>query len=256
MRNPNNRRAPLSALLLGATLGLGSCTLEPDEVTYDGRDATAPTVDAHPPSDGDPMTVAQDVPEDDTSNSADTASTGEASEAQPTEEPAFELATLGAGCFWCVEAVYDQLDGVLSAESGYMGGHVENPTYEQICTKKSGHVEVVQVRYDPAQITYEEILAWFWQLHDPTTFDRQGPDAGPQYRSVIFTHDEEQARIAKASMEAAQPNFPDPIVTHIRDAERFWVAEGYHQEYYVQNKGARYCRALITPKLKKLGLDY
>jgi peptide-methionine (S)-S-oxide reductase len=165
-----------------------------------------------------------------------------------------ELATLGAGCFWCVEAVYEQLPGVLGAVSGYMGGTVDNPTYEQVCGKKTGHVEVVQVEFDPRVITYAEVLDWFWRLHDPTSMDRQGADSGPQYRSVIFFHSPEQERIARESLAAAQPSFSKPIVTEIRAASTLWSAEGYHQGFYFDNPSHGYCRAVIAPKLDKLGL--
>ena len=166
-----------------------------------------------------------------------------------------EIITLGAGCFWCVEAVYQQLEGVHSASSGYMGGRLPNPTYEQVCAKNTGHVEVVQLVYNPAKIPTEDLLAWFWELHDPTTKDRQGADVGPQYRSVVFHHTEEQKKIAEASMQAAQPHFSNPIVTEIRKASTFYVAEDLHQNYYFLNKKNNgYCRAVITPKLKKLKL--
>ena len=167
-----------------------------------------------------------------------------------------ETITLGAGCFWCVEAVYHKLDGVQSAVSGYMGGHVDNPTYEQVCGKKSGHIEVVQVKYDSEKVSTEEILAWFWKLHDPTTKDRQGNDEGPQYASAIFYHSPEQQRIAQASLEAAQPDFAALIVTYVREAETFYPAEDYHQNYYELNKSRNpYCRYVIAPKMKKLNLD-
>lgn len=173
----------------------------------------------------------------------------------PREDtPRTELATLGAGCFWCVEAVYEQLPGVKGAVSGYMGGTVEDPTYEEVCSKKTGHVEVVQVEFDPAVITYGEVLDWFWRLHDPTSWDRQGADAGPQYRSVIFFHSPEQERVARESLAAAQPSFSKPIVTEVRAAAPFWVAEGYHQGYYFDNTNQGYCRMVIAPKLDKLGL--
>ena len=165
-----------------------------------------------------------------------------------------EIITLGAGCFWCVEAVYQQLEGIHSARSGYMGGWVENPTYEQICQKNTGHVEVVQVVYDPKKIPTSDVLAWFWELHDPTTKDRQGADVGPQYRSVIFYHDAEQKKVAEASMKAAQPHFKAPIVTEIRESKKFYIAEGYHQDFYFQNPSNGYCRAVIQPKLLKLKL--
>ncbi len=168
-----------------------------------------------------------------------------------------ETITLGAGCFWCVEAAYSQLDGVYSATSGYMGGTVENPTYEQICTKTTGHAEVVQVVFDPKKITAERVLAWFWDLHDPTTLNRQGNDEGPQYRSAIFYHNEAQKKLAEASKSAAQANFKDPIVTEITAAAKFYSAEKYHQNYYNENKTKNpYCRFVIEPKLKKLKLEH
>lgn len=168
-----------------------------------------------------------------------------------------QVATLGAGCFWCIEAAYDQLDGVSAAVSGYMGGEVEDPTYEQICSGSTGHAEVVQVVFDPAVISYEKILAWFWDLHDPTQLNRQGADVGTQYRSVIFHQDPEQKKIAEASKRAAAENFKDPIVTEITEATTFYPAEKYHQEYYFQNKSRNpYCRVVIEPKLKKLKLDH
>ncbi|MEY4568668.1 MAG: peptide-methionine (S)-S-oxide reductase MsrA [Verrucomicrobiota bacterium] len=168
-----------------------------------------------------------------------------------------EIATLGAGCFWCIEAAYRQFDGVYSATSGYMGGKVKNPTYEQICGGDSGHAEVVQVVFDPKKISYEKVLAWFWDLHDPTTLNRQGNDSGTQYRSAIYYHSEEQQKVAEASKSAAKANFKDPIVTEITKAEEFYPAENYHQNYYNENKSKNpYCRFVIEPKLKKLKLDH
>lgn len=166
-----------------------------------------------------------------------------------------ETITLGAGCFWCVEAVYQQLEGIYSAKSGYMGGFVPNPTYEQVCEKNTGHIEVVQVIFDPEKIPASDVLAWFWELHDPTTKDRQGNDVGPQYRSAIFYHSDAQKKVAEASRKAAQEHFEDPIVTEIRKAEEFYEAEDYHQDFYFQNKNSNgYCRAIIQPKLLKLKL--
>jgi peptide-methionine (S)-S-oxide reductase len=167
-----------------------------------------------------------------------------------------EEITLGAGCFWCVEAVYAQIDGVLHVTSGYMGGTVENPTYEQIGTKKTGHVEVVRLVYDPKKVPLTEILTWFWKLHDPTQADGQGADIGPQYLSTIFAKDAEQKKIAETSKAEAQKNFESPIATTIRDAATFWPAEEYHQKFYELNKSRNpYCRAVIVPKLEKLGLE-
>lgn len=175
---------------------------------------------------------------------------------KPTDPAKLETATLGAGCFWCVEAVYQQVDGVQSVQSGYMGGHVKNPTYEQICGKKSGHAEVVQVKFDPKKVSYEKILAWFWKLHDPTTLNRQGNDEGPQYRSAIFYHSDAQKQIATKSRDALQASgvWKRPIVTEITAASTFWKAEKYHQNYYRDNKRQNYCRFIIAPKLDKLGL--
>lgn len=168
-----------------------------------------------------------------------------------------ETATLGGGCFWCIEAAYRQFDGVYSATSGYMGGTLKNPTYDQICDGESGHAEVVQVVFDPKKITYEKILAWFWDLHDPTTLNRQGNDNGTQYRSAIFYHSDEQKKTAEASKAGAKANFKDPIVTEITKASEFYPAENYHQNYYNENKSKNpYCRFVIEPKLKKLKLEH
>ncbi len=163
--------------------------------------------------------------------------------------------TLGAGCFWCVEAVFLQLEGVYTVTSGYMGGHVKNPTYEEVCEKKTGHVEVVQIKYDTSRISTETLLGWFWELHDPTQADGQGADIGPQYASTIFYHSEEQKKIAQESSKTIQPTFDKPIVTALLQAETFYPAENYHQNYYFQNKNKNsYCRMVITPKLTKLRL--
>jgi len=168
-----------------------------------------------------------------------------------------ETATLGAGCFWCIEAVLEQIDGVTDVVSGYMGGDVPDPTYEQVCGGNTGHAEVVQVHFDPARLGYDELLAWFWKLHDPTTLNRQGADVGTQYRSAIFYHSEAQREAAVASRAAADASgeFARPIVTEITPASAFYAAENYHQDYYRLNKRAPYCRAIISPKLGKLGLE-
>ncbi len=168
-----------------------------------------------------------------------------------------EVVTLGAGCFWCIEAAYQQLDGVISATSGYMGGTKKNPTYEDICNGGSGHAEVVRVVFDPKKISFEKVLAWFWDLHDPTTLNRQGNDVGDQYRSAIFYQSDAQKTVAEASKAAAKANFKDPIVTEITKATEFYPAENYHQNYYNENKSKNpYCRFVIEPKLKKLKLDH
>lgn len=166
-----------------------------------------------------------------------------------------ELATFGSGCFWCSEAVLERLDGVLDVVSGYCGGRVEHPTYEQVCSGTTGHAEVVQVTFDPKRISYETLLGWFFKLHDPTTLNRQGPDEGTQYRSAIFFHSPEQREKALAVIRETQSKFHDPIVTEVTAASTFWPAEDYHQDYFQKNPNNRYCRAMIPSKLKKLGLD-
>ena len=168
-----------------------------------------------------------------------------------------ETATVGGGCYWCLEAVYRQLDGVYKVTSGFMGGHVDDPSYEAVCNGTTGHAEVVQVVFDPKKISYERLLAWFWEMHDPTTLNRQGADVGTQYRSAIFWHDEEQKKIAEASMKAAGKLFKDPIVTEITKASKFYVAPEKHQDFYFNNKNNNgYCRFVIEPKLKKLKLKH
>ncbi len=163
-----------------------------------------------------------------------------------------EKATFGAGCFWCVEAVFERLDGVASVVAGYSGGTTSDPSYETVCTGRTGHAEVVQITYDPAIISYEQLLRVFWECHDPTTLNRQGADVGTQYRSVIFYHDENQRRLAEKTKYEAQKNFHDPIVTEILPLTEFYEAEHYHQDYYTKNLLAPYCRFVIAPKLKKL----
>ena len=164
-----------------------------------------------------------------------------------------EKATLGGGCFWCLEAVYDEMQGVTSVESGYMGGHMENPDYRSVCTGRTGHVEVVQLTFDPAITPYRDILEVFFAIHDPTMMDRQGNDSGPQYRSVIFFHSEEQRRaaaeiIAELNREGA---FGRPIVTELRPAGMFYIAEDYHQEYFRNNPNQPYCSFVVSPKVRK-----
>ena len=164
-----------------------------------------------------------------------------------------ETTTLGGGCFWCLEAAYDQLKGVESVESGYMGGKVQNPTYEAVCMGKTGHAEVVQVMFDPSIISYRELLEIFFAIHDPTTLNRQGNDAGTQYRSAIFYHTPEQKTMAEEVITrfTKEEIFPQPIVTEVVPAEIFYIAEDYHQEYFVQNPSQPYCTYLINPKIVK-----
>ena len=168
-----------------------------------------------------------------------------------------EVATVAGGCFWCVEAVFKQIEGVISVTSGYTGGNKKDPTYEDICNGGTNHAEATLIVFDPKKITYERVLAWFWDAHDPTTLNRQGNDVGTQYRSAIYYHSDEQKKIAEASKAAAQANFKDPIVTEITKASEFYPAERYHQNYYAENKSKNpYCRAVIEPKLKKLKLEH
>ena len=164
-----------------------------------------------------------------------------------------EKATLGGGCFWCLEAVYQELDGVTSIVSGYAGGHVPNPSYEAVCTGTTGHAEVVQLEFDPAKVSYKEILEVFFAIHDPTTRDRQGGDHGPQYRSAIFWNDDAQRDTANQVIAAltAERAFDDPIVTEVTKLDRFWPAEKYHQDYYRRNTAQPYCAFVISPKLAK-----
>jgi peptide-methionine (S)-S-oxide reductase len=163
------------------------------------------------------------------------------------------LATLGGGCFWCLEAVYQQLDGVQEIVSGYAGGHVDNPTYEQVCGKKTGHAEVVQLTYDPSRVSFRDLLEVFFTIHDPTTKDRQGNDVGPQYRSVILYHDDEQRRVAEEIIAelTAEHAFEAPIVTEVKPLTRFYPGEAYHQNYFAQNSTQPYCAYVISPKLAK-----
>lgn len=171
-----------------------------------------------------------------------------------TEEKKMETATFGAGCFWCVEAVFQQLKGVEKVQSGYMGGHVENPTYKDVCTGTTGHAEIIQIEFDPTVITYDELLEVFWKTHDPTTLNQQGADRGTQYRSAVFYHNEDQkekAEYYKKKLTEAKA-FDRPIVTEITEASKLYVAEDYHQNYFNNNSGNPYCRAVIPPKLEKL----
>jgi peptide-methionine (S)-S-oxide reductase len=165
-----------------------------------------------------------------------------------------EKITLGMGCFWCGEAVYSRIDGVMSVESGYTGGHVENPTYREVTQGTTGHAEVIQVTFNPDSISFSDILSIFWEMHNPTTLNRQGADVGTQYRSAIFYHTEAQKRIAEAQIEllTKEKYFDDPIVTEVTKFETFYPAEDYHQDFYDNNKNNGYCRFVIEPKLKKL----
>ncbi len=164
-----------------------------------------------------------------------------------------EVATLAGGCFWCLEAVYDQLKGVEQVVSGYAGGHVPNPTYDQVCTKTTGHAEVVQITFDPAVISFKDLLDVFFVIHDPTTLNRQGADVGSQYRSAIFYHSPSQQAVAEQAIKELEANGPwdDPIVTEVTPLDVFYPAEAYHQKYFENNPYQGYCRAVIAPKVAK-----
>ena len=171
---------------------------------------------------------------------------------------ATEIATLAAGCFWCYEAIYDDVRGVHSVESGYIGGHVANPTYKQVCGGDTGHAEAIRIEFDPSQVSYDELLDIFFHIHDPTTLDRQGNDVGTQYRSAIFPHTEEQRRTAEAAIERARGEWPNPIVTTIEDGNATWYpAENYHQEYFANNADSNpYCSFVVAPKVRKFREKY
>lgn len=162
-----------------------------------------------------------------------------------------ETAVVGGGCFWCTEAIYQMLPGVKAVASGYAGGTSENPTYKEVCSGKTGYAEVIQIEFDPERISYEKILETFWDAHDPTTLNRQGPDAGTQYRSIILYANEAQRVAAEKSKADAQKRFTAPIVTEIVPLKKFYKAEGYHQDYYRSNPNQPYCRAVIQPKVEK-----
>ncbi|MEW6745281.1 MAG: peptide-methionine (S)-S-oxide reductase MsrA [Planctomycetota bacterium] len=231
----------------------------------DPGDVARASVPAHPgardPATNPPATNPSDSPsfnrpDDPPGNPPDirgaAAAAARASETNPAGE-VLEVALFGGGCFWCTEAVYRGLDGVESVMPGYAGGTVENPTYESVCTGKTGHAEVIQIRFDPRKISYAELLEVFWASHDPTTLNRQGNDVGPQYRSVIFTYDEQQRQAALASRQAAEESglSEGPIVTEVSPFSSFYPAEEYHRDYYARNPSKPYCTYVIAPKLEK-----
>lgn len=189
---------------------------------------------------------------------AQTTSTNELSKSEKMDlyqdktKPNLEIATLGAGCFWCVEAVFQELTGVYKVESGYAGGESPNPSYKEVTSGRTGHAEVVQVHFDPSEISFEDILEVFWYTHDPTTLNRQGNDVGTQYRSVVFYHDEDQRlKTEYSKKEVAVQVWDNPIVTEISPFKGFYKAEGYHQNYFIENPNQGYCRAVIAPKVAK-----
>jgi peptide-methionine (S)-S-oxide reductase len=162
-----------------------------------------------------------------------------------------EIATLAGGCFWCLEAVYDQLKGVTDVVSGYSGGHVPNPTYQQICNKNTGHAEVIQIEYDTDVVSFGDLLDIFFTIHDPTTLNRQGNDVGPQYRSAIFYHNDEQKRVAESKIRDFSTVWQSPIVTEVTSFDTFYAAENYHQEYFANNPYQPYCQVVVAPKVAK-----
>jgi peptide-methionine (S)-S-oxide reductase len=168
-----------------------------------------------------------------------------------TPRAGHEFATLGGGCFWCLEAVYEDLEGVVDVESGYAGGHVARPTYRQVCDGDTGHAEVVRVEFDPARISYREILEVFFSIHDPTQLNRQGNDVGTQYRSVVFVHSDEQRRIVDEVIAELQPHVKGKVVTDVRPVPDYYRAETYHQEYFRQNPAQGYCMFVVAPKVAK-----
>ena len=177
-------------------------------------------------------------------------------EMSDSDKPAsLKTATFGGGCFWCVEAVFQRLKGVEKVASGYMGGQVDNPTYEQVCSGKTGHAEVIQITYDESQVSFDVLLQVFWKTHDPTTLNRQGNDVGTQYRSVVFYHDAQQKELAEKYIKKLNEEkaFPNPVVTEVAKASKFYEAEDYHQNYWNEKgRGNGYCVAIIPPKLEKL----
>lgn len=188
-----------------------------------------------------------------TASSAEPKATAGATSSPAAPAGGTERITFGGGCFWCIEAVFQRFDGVKKVVSGYAGGHVENPTYKQVTQGNTGHAEVVQIEYDPAKTSYGKLMEVFWAAHDPTTPNRQGHDVGPQYRSIVLYENDAQKMEAEKSKQAAAKDFKNPIVTEIVPLKAFYAGEGYHQNYYNQNKDQNpYCSAVITPKLKQL----
>ena len=175
----------------------------------------------------------------------------------PTDASGQQVATFGAGCYWCIEAILEQQEGVQAVTSGFMGGHIQNPSYEAVCSGTTGHAEVVHVQFDPSKISYQQLLYWFFKSHDPTTLNRQGADVGTQYRSAIFYHNAEQKELAEATIAKLTDEtvYASPIVTEVTEASTFYEAKQEHQDFYRNNRAHGYCRAVIAPKLDKLGLQ-
>ena len=173
-------------------------------------------------------------------------------QSQSNQPARTETATLAGGCFWCLDAVFKQIPGVISVSSGYSGGTKESPSYEEVCSGNTGHAEAVKITFDPERLSYTQLLRYFWESHDPTTPNRQGHDVGTQYRSVIFYENDAQKQAAEASRDAEQKNLTAPIVTEIIPLKKFWVAEKYHQDYFANNPGNGYCNVVIRPKVQKI----
>lgn len=191
-----------------------------------------------------------------TNAQAQEAETGKKPAVMPEVPEGFQTATFAAGCYWCVEAVFQRIDGVHAVTSGFIGGHVKDPKYDDVVEGTTGHAEAVQLVFNPKKVSYEKLLAWFWKLHDPTTLNRQGADVGTHYRSGIFYHSDAQKNLATASRTAAQKSFPRPIVTELTKATKFYPAKISHQDYYkINGSKDNYCRFVIEPKLEKLKLN-
>lgn len=239
----------LLSLLLLATAG---CT-QPDATT--ASNATDEPIGIAP---AEPDEVAEPPPApppEANPNPDDPTSQNERPMTDNSDQPALETATFAGGCFWCIEAVLDRIDGVSDVKSGYMGGDVDNPTYRAVCDGVTGHAEVVQFRFDPKVTSYEKLVGYFFVMHDPTTLNRQGNDVGTQYRSAIFYHSDAQKQTAERVIAKINPKFDNGIVTEVTAASTFWPAEDYHQDYWAKNPSDGYCNAFIPSKLEKLGLE-
>jgi peptide-methionine (S)-S-oxide reductase len=184
--------------------------------------------------------------------------TSESTTAMPVNDPRYRLATFAGGCFWCIETIFDELKGVDKVVSGYSGGKTENPTYEEVCSGRTGHAEVIEITFDPAVISYKQLVEIFFYVHDPTTMNQQGADKGTQYRSAIFYHSDEQKKIAEEVIKETEASglWDDPIVTEVTMFDKFYSAEDYHQDYYVNNKEKSYCSIVIAPKVQKFYKKY
>jgi peptide-methionine (S)-S-oxide reductase len=226
------------ALFLATALLAASCSAPPPSAETAKPEASKPTTPT--------------ASETKTPPAASPAPAAKETTAMPAKN---EVATFATGCYWCTEAIFQRIDGVVSVRSGFTGGTVPNPTYEQCCTGETGHAEAVEVTFDPSRTSYETLLDWFWRMHDPTTLNRQGADEGTQYRSAIFWHTDAQRAAAEKAKKEAQASFKDPIVTEIAKAGAFYPAPAYHDDYYNKNTSQGYCRAVIAPKLHKLKLD-